>query len=427
MFINIISFAQVEFSIGSPPATIDFNSFTGNGFSPTPAAGQLNSNEWIVQGLSDGVLSFGGTATTGDFARGASVGGVSTGGIYSFAVGFENFALGAQPTALDMNPGHFILRLQNTGSTPITELSLSYVIWVFNDEARSSSFNFSYSTDNSSYIDVSAADFTTPEAADDPAAWVSTNRNINLTSLDVAENDFLYLRWSTADVSGPSFRDEIALDDITFTSVLPVELTSFNAEFVDNSVRLNWETATETNNAGFEVQRQNSELVPSEDEEWEVLTFIPGHGTTNSPKYYSYIDSDLPNADKVSYRLRQIDNDGTDAYSKIVEVDLGGVTSVEDEMQFEFALEQNYPNPFNPVTTINFTLPNVGTTHELSQQAKLTVYNLLGQEVRTLVNEAKPAGSYQIQFDASDLPSGIYFYSLTYGNHIQTRKLALLK
>ncbi|RJP63537.1 MAG: T9SS C-terminal target domain-containing protein [Ignavibacteriales bacterium] len=96
-------------------------------------------------------------------------------------------------------------------------------------------------------------------------------------------------------------------------------------------------------------------------------------------------------------------------------------------MQFEFALEQNYPNPFNPVTTINFTLPNVGTTHELSQQAKLTVYNLLGQEVRTLVNEAKPAGSYQIQFDASDLPSGIYFYSLTYGNHIQTRKLALLK
>lgn len=215
--------------------------------------------------------------------------------------------------------------------------------------------------------------------------------------------------------------------DNTDNSALPVELTSFSVEFVNNSIQLNWETATETNNAGFEVQRQNSEPVPSEDEGWEVLTFIPGHGTTNSPKYYSYIDSDLPKADKVSYRLRQIDNDGTDAYSKTVEVELGGVTSVEDEVQFTFALEQNYPNPFNPVTTINFTLPSVGTTHELSQQAKLTVYNLLGQEVRTLVNEAKLAGSYQIQFDASDLPSGIYFYSLTYGNHIQTRKLALLK
>lgn len=207
---------------------------------------------------------------------------------------------------------------------------------------------------------------------------------------------------------------------------LPVELTTFSAEYANNSVQLNWETATETNNAGFEVQRQNSES-GTQNSDWEVLTFIHGHGTTNSPKYYSYTDNDLPDLDKVFYRLRQIDNDGTDAYSKTVEVDLGGVTSVEDEMQFEFALEQNYPNPFNPVTTINFTLPSVGTTHELSLQAKLTVYNLLGQEVRTLVNEIKPAGNYQIQFDASDLPSGIYFYSLTYGNHVQTRKLALLK
>lgn len=208
---------------------------------------------------------------------------------------------------------------------------------------------------------------------------------------------------------------------------LPVELTSFEAEYVNNSVQLNWETATEVNNFGFDIERQY-QVSSSEYQEWESIGLVYGHGTTNSPKYYSYIDEDLPNADKLFYRLKQIDNDGTYAYSKTVEVDLSGVTSVDDDkIVYEFSLEQNYPNPFNPVTTINFTLPGVGTNHELSLQAKLTVYNLLGQEVATLLNEEKSAGSYQIKFDASNLPSGIYFYSLTYGNNIQTRKLALLK
>lgn len=232
--------------------------------------------------------------------------------------------------------------------------------------------------------------------------------------------------------SGSTAREAVEFDQLFFDtsadSPLPVELTTFEGEYVNNSVQLNWETATETNNAGFEVQRQNSEH-GTQNSEWETLYFIVGHGTTNSPKYYSYIDEDLPNTDKLFYRLKQIDNDGTYAYSKTVEIDLSGVTSVDEEnMQYEFALEQNYPNPFNPVTTINFTIPNVVDAKFASTtNAVLKVYNLLGQEIRTLVNEAKQAGSYQIQFDASDLPSGIYFYTLTYGNNIQTRKLALLK
>lgn len=238
--------------------------------------------------------------------------------------------------------------------------------------------------------------------------------------------------WMFIGTSSSSNVANIFVDNIIYTNEiasdpLPVELTSFEGKYANNSVQLNWETATETNNAGFQVQRQNSEP-GTQNSEWEVLDFVVGHGTTNSPKYYSYVDEDLPNADKLYYRLKQIDIDGTSAYSKTVEVDLSGVTSVDEEnIQYDFALEQNYPNPFNPVTTINFTLPNAGTTHELSLQAKLTVYNLLGQEVRTLFNEVKPVGSYQVQFDASDLPSGIYFYTLTYGNNIQTRKLALLK
>lgn len=275
---------------------------------------------------------------------------------------------------------------------------------------------------NNDLVDLFVFDGAIPSTEPSP-----TIEHVDATASDAPGGGIDAISLRQGGTANRFYIDGIRVSDSWAQAPLPVELTSFSAELVNNTVELNWETATETNNAGFEMQRQNPEPVLSEDEGWEVLTFIPGHGTTNSPKYYSYVDSDLPNADKVSYRLRQIDNDGTDAYSKTVEVELGGVTSVEDEVQFTFALEQNYPNPFNPVTTINFTLPSVGTTHELSQQAKLTVYNLLGQEVRTLVNEAKPAGSYQIQFDASDLPSGIYFYSLTYGNHIQTRKLALLK
>lgn len=427
--------AQVEFSVGSPPATINFNSYDGSGLSPTPSAGQLNSNEWIVVGLSDGDMTFGDTRSSGDFARGKHGGGTGTGGIFAFEVEVDNFVLGCQPTADDMTPGSFILRLINTGADPITEVSVSYKIWVRNDQNRSSSMNFSFSSDNITYTDIASANYTSTEASDG-LGWVSINRTVNPTGLNIAQNEYLYLRWETDDVSGSGSRDEIGIDDIQFTSVLPVELTKFEAEYVNNSVQLNWETATETNNAGFQVQRQNSEPgtqnsepVPSEDEGWEVLDFIVGHGTTNSPKYYSYVDEDLPNADKLYYRLKQIDNDGTYAYSKTVEIDLSDVTSVDEEnMQYEFALEQNYPNPFNPVTTINFTIPNVVDANFASTtNAVLKVYNLLGQEVRTLFNEVKPAGSYQVQFDASDLPSGIYFYTLTYGNNIQTRKLALLK
>lgn len=208
---------------------------------------------------------------------------------------------------------------------------------------------------------------------------------------------------------------------------LPVELTSFGAEFVDNSVQLNWETATEVNNAGFEVERKNTEP-GTQNSEWEVLSFIPGHVTTNSPKSYSYTDDNLPNADKVSYRLKQIDIDGEYNYSKVVEVDLTAITGVEDDKQYTFALEQNYPNPFNPVTIISYTIPNVVDAKFASTaNTKLIVYNILGQQVRTLVNEIKPAGNYQVKFDGSNLPSGIYFYTLSYGEFLQTRKLVLLK
>jgi hypothetical protein len=115
---------------------------------------------------------------------------------------------------------------------------------------------------------------------------------------------------------------------------------------------------------------------------------------------------------KYYYRLKQIDNDGQFEFSKTVEVDLNGIKKIE--------LSQNYPNPFNPSTKISYTLPN-------SEIVKIKVFDLLGEEIITLVNEEKEAGNYEITFNASSLPSGVYLYRLQFGSFVQTRKAILLK
>ncbi|MDZ7766774.1 MAG: T9SS type A sorting domain-containing protein [Melioribacteraceae bacterium] len=128
------------------------------------------------------------------------------------------------------------------------------------------------------------------------------------------------------------------------------------------------------------------------------------------------------------YRLKQIDNDGAFAYSKVRSVELSAVTSVDDdELNYEFSLAQNYPNPFNPTTTIKYTIPTVETGHALSLRTKLIVYDILGQQIKTLVNEVKSPGNYEVVFNASQLHSGVYFYTLNYGEFTQTRKLLLIK
>jgi len=191
---------------------------------------------------------------------------------------------------------------------------------------------------------------------------------------------------------------------------LPVELSSFSASVVGNAVKLNWRTETEVNKYGFEVERK-SVVKDQTSDEWEKLGFVNGNGNSNSPKSYSYEDKNVPSG-KYSYRLKQIDNDGQFEYSKTIEVDLGAPK--------KFELSQNYPNPFNPTTTIRFSLPEASTV-------KLTIYNILGQEIKTLLNEFKESGIHTINFNASELNSGIYIYKLEAGNFVQTRKMTLVK
>lgn len=174
--------------------------------------------------------------------------------------------------------------------------------------------------------------------------------------------------------------------------VVPVEFTSFTANTNGSQVILNWKTATETNNLGFEIERK------SEKTNWSKIGYMEGKGTTTEPSEYTFIDKTINNASgKLYYRLKQMDYDGTISFSDEISVEFTPA---------KFSLNQNYPNPFNPATTIGYALPS-------ASKVKLEVFNAIGQKVRTLVDASQEAGYFEVNFNASNLPSGIYFSVLT--------------
>jgi len=128
------------------------------------------------------------------------------------------------------------------------------------------------------------------------------------------------------------------------------------------------------------------------------------------------------------YSLQQYDTrDASDHFPKVTDYSLELTTNIEEETELrDFKLEQNYPNPFNPSTKIKFTIPFTLRGAEGSF-VSLKVYDVLGNEIEMLVNEEKPAGSYEIDFSGSDLTSGIYFYQLKYREFVESKKMILLK
>jgi hypothetical protein len=202
------------------PVVINFTEFTAAGFTPSPTAGQLNSDEWLVTGCSDNMTpTFGSTLTTLDFANGTSTGGVTGGGIYAFDVGSSNITLGVQPTGADWTPGSFILRIQNNTGDVIGKLDVSYSIFVNNDQARENSFNFSHSSDDVTYIAESSLDYSSP-ADLDALGWIEVTRSITLTGINIDPSGLYYLRWTGDDVSGSGSRDEFGLDNVSITATL---------------------------------------------------------------------------------------------------------------------------------------------------------------------------------------------------------------
>jgi hypothetical protein len=221
---------------------------------------------------------------------------------------------------------------------------------------------------------------------------------------DPANIGGVYIRQGSSAAASNLILDGIRIGT-AWSDVLPVELTSFTATTDINNVILSWSTATELNNLGFEIQKMEG------GNEFVTIGFVPGHGTTTESKSYKFTDANLSTG-SYTYRLKQVDFNGTFSYSNEVNVD---VTSPN-----RFELVQNYPNPFNPSTTIQFALPQ-------SSFVTLRVYNALGQEVSTLVNGFTESGIHSINFDASNLNSGIYFYKLDAGQYSDVRKMTLIK
>jgi hypothetical protein len=210
-------------------------------------------------------------------------------------------------------------------------------------------------------------------------------------------------------------RDGWYLDDIgvIYYTLIPVELTSFTAIPGNDKVILNWQTSTETNNRGFEIQRAG--IINQENSNFKTIGYIQGNGTTSESSQYRFTDKS-PLQGNSFYRLKQVDFNGTFRIYGPVGVNFNGVT--------EYSISQNYPNPFNPSTIIKYAVPQSGNV-------EIKIYNLLGAEIATLVNEYKEAGKYSVEFSTSDLKSGIgsgvYFYTIKAGSFVKTKKMVVLK
>jgi hypothetical protein len=189
-------------------------------------------------------------------------------------------------------------------------------------------------------------------------------------------------------------------------SPLPVELVSFTGKTVeDYKIELKWETSTEVNNFGFDIERQTS------NGQWDKVAFVAGNGNSNSTKTYSFRDNNPSGGSKFLYRLKQIDNDGQFEYSDAVEVML---------IPQEYKLYQNYPNPFNPMTKIKFAIPQAG-------KVSLKLFDIKGEELAELVNTDYEPGYYDIELNLSNLASGVYIYRLQSKGFSDVKKLMLIK
>ena len=209
-------------------------------------------------------------------------------------------------------------------------------------------------------------------------------------------------------------KDLSTINKMTFSGTdggnpLPVELINFTSFINGNNVVLVWNTATEVNNYGFDIERNIAQ------KGWEKIGFVKGNGNSSSPQKFSFTDSPH-GAGSLSYRLKQIDFNGKYKYSNELNVEIGHGLS----QPTEYKLFQNYPNPFNPATRITYSLPMDGLV-------SLKVFDILGKEVTTLVNENKKAGSYEIMFDGSRLASGVYIGKMISAHYTSSIKMIIMK
>lgn len=197
---------------------------------------------------------------------------------------------------------------------------------------------------------------------------------------------------------------------VSFDWPLPVELISFIYFVYGNNVTLNWQTSSENNNSKFIIERNKT--TDGNNNVWSRAGSVPGNGTTSTSSDYTFIDRNL-NSGVYKYRLKQEDFNGNFEYHYLS-------SNVQIGLPEKFDLSQNYPNPFNPVTKINYGLPNTNFV-------SLKVYDVLGKEVITLVNEKQNAGSYTVDFNGANLSSGVFFYRIQIAEFAEIKRMMLIK
>lgn len=236
-----------------------------------------------------------------------------------------------------------------------------------------------------------------------PESWCWINHGENIMALTYED---MYQCTGTGKFDSTANAILRGVMDYMNIQILPIELLSFSANYSNGFINLNWTTVSEINNRGFEIERSNDKS------NWRLIGFKEGSGTTTEQQSYFFADElDNINDNTLYYRLKQMDYNGTFDYSDVIEIEVSPSS---------FSLHQNYPNPFNPSTVIKYQLP-------VSSQVSLKVFDVLGNEVVTLVNENKSAGSYEVELNSSSLSSGIYIYQLRTAGFLQAKKMILLR
>jgi hypothetical protein len=319
------------------------------------------------------------------------------GSILKSSDGGENWYSKTSGTTSDLNSVHFYdsnigMCVGNSGTVLLT--TNGGEDWIMQNVNTTSSLNSVVFT-NGTNLWITGADGTIINTSDLGISWISYSE---VTDENLVAASFIneYTGWF-AGWNGTIIKYQ--------TDILPVELLSYTAKVIDNSVQLSWETATEINNFGFEIERKTDNTI------WENIGFAPGHCNSTSLNSYLFTDNTPKSGTKFKYRLKQIDLNGKYEFTNEIEIEI---------VPSEFTLFQNYPNPFNPTTKIRYQLPN-------ESKVVIKIYNILGSEVMELVNDKKEAGVYEVEFNADNLSSGTYIYKINADNFVQTKKMILLK
>ena len=404
-------FEDFEYPAGDLLAYHGWVNHSGSGSFVTVFAGSLTYPGYIGSGFGNHINLEGGGGSREDINR--SFESVSTGNLYAaFLVNVDTAeADNGYVVHFMPPPGNFNYRgrlfMQDDGAgnlnLGITKgNSGSNVSWI--------ATNFSYDV---TYLIVIKYEYVGDATGDDDVTklWVNPvltdpePANGDAENLDISSDEVLERFAIRQGGEEHIYEFDGLIVGTSWSELVPVELTSFTATANNNSVELNWTTATELNNSGFEVERALFES------EFEKIGFVQGFGTSTEIQSYSFVDQNLA-AGSYAYRLKQVDLDGSYEYSNIVNVDI--ISPVD------FELSQNYPNPFNPSTTIKFAIPE-------ATMVTLAVFNALGEEVALLVDGFMESGIHQVNFEAVGLNSGMYFYRIQAGDFTQVKKMTLLK